>query len=425
MNITLNKKDFIWNMLGQLLYAFVSMFLSLLIINLTNKEIGGIFSFGYTALSQTIFTISYFGARNFHITDCKPIYNFHSYKTHRIITSIISILIGFIYVLILFLNNIYNTEKAFILILLVISGMFDGYFDVYECELQRINKLYLAGRGLFIRTLIFSISLIFSIIITNNIVLSLMFSLILKFLSGLIFEIKVLNFNDISHNKISYKILIDLTISLLPMFLTTFMDIILHSSQKFAIDLYTNNYYNGLYNILFMPGNIIYLMATIIMRPIVSDLSKLYIEDKDSYYKKTNNIIIFEIIFIIIIFVLSIFVFKFLYINLVNIMTNNIYIEDLFSNKIFIMFIIMIFGSCLYAISTPFYYFFIIENKLKTLLLCYTISMIISLLLNFYLIKNNGFYFSSLSYAISMLIWIIIIIIFFKNGKNKCLNTKS
>ena len=428
MDLKVSKKDFIWNMLGSTAFSFVSMFLSLVIINLTDTSIGGIFSFGYTALAQTIFTISYFGARSYHISDVQYRFNFHAYKIQRIITSIFAVIIGLLYVFVLYINNVYDIEKTIILCLLVICGMLDGFFDVYECELQRIRKLYLAGIGLFFRTIVFALILVSLVFITKNMILSLLVSVIFKYVVGYLLEINVLNKEveiDASDIIIDTKLIIELTIVLLPMFLSTFMDIILHSGQKFAIDLYIDDYHSGLYNILFMPSNIIYLMASFIMRPLVTNLSLSYENNKIDYYKKTTKIIRIGSLMTGFIFAISIVIFMRLYVLIIKFITNNAYGVDLTSTNSIIMFVLIMLGSCFYALSTPLFHFIVIEKKLKQLVVCYAIATIISIILNFLLIWKFGFFYSAVSYFLSMLVWFIIIYICFYIGKVKCLNTKS
>ena len=428
MDLKVSKKDFIWNMFGSTAFSFVSMFLSLVIINLTDTNIGGIFSFGYTALAQTIFTISYFGARSYHISDVQYRFNFNTYKMQRILTSIFALLIGFLYVVLLYIKNIYDIEKTIILCLLVICGMLDGLFDVYECELQRVNKLYLAGIGLFLRTIIFAMILVSMVIVTNNLILSLVVATIFKFIIGYIFEINILNkeLDDASLNiNVDHKMIVELTIVLLPMFLSTFMDIILHSGQKFAIDLYIDDYHNGLYNILFMPSNIIYLMANFIMRPLVTNLSILYESNNKEYYKKTTKILHIGFLLTGLIFAISIFVFIKIYIIIIEFITNNAYGVDLTSVTTITMFVLIMLGSCFYAMSTPLFHFLVIEKELKQLVICYIVATIVSILLNFILIWKFGFFYSSVSYFLSMLIWFMIIYLCFNIGKIKCLNMKS
>lgn len=427
MNFKVSKKDFIWNMIGSMTYSFVSMFLSLIIINLTDTNMGGIFSFGYTALAQMIFTISYFGARNYHIADVQYKFDYNTYKLQRYITCLFALIIGFLYVFSLYINRVYDINKTIILCLLVIGGMIDGFFDVYECELQRISRLYLAGIGLFLRTAIFALILVLLVFITHNMILSLVFALIFKLVSGYILEIQVLNKEllngDYIANKIESKKIVELTVVLLPMFLSTFMDIFMHSGQKFAIDIYIDDYHSGLFNILFMPSNIIYLMASFMMRPFVTNLAMLCENDKKEYYKNTTKIMIMGSVFGIIVLAIAILVFIKIYVYIIAIITNDAYGMDIQTTNSYVMFFFIMLGSCFYALSTPLFYFLIIEKRLKSLLVCYILATIVSLILNFTLISIFGFFYSAISYCLSMFIWYAIICFSFNYGKVKCLNT--
>ena len=45
----LEKRNMVWNMLGSLLYAFASMVLSIVVIQVVGEDEGGIFSFAFSA----------------------------------------------------------------------------------------------------------------------------------------------------------------------------------------------------------------------------------------------------------------------------------------------------------------------------------------------------------------------------------------
>ena len=48
----LEKRNMVWNMLGSLLYAFASMVLSIVVIQVVGEDEGGIFSFAFSALDS-------------------------------------------------------------------------------------------------------------------------------------------------------------------------------------------------------------------------------------------------------------------------------------------------------------------------------------------------------------------------------------
>ena len=82
----LEKRNMVWNMLGSLLYAFASMVLSIVVIQVVGEDEGGIFSFAFSAFGQHMFMVAYFGMRPFHITDIGRRYTFGEYLRLRFVT---------------------------------------------------------------------------------------------------------------------------------------------------------------------------------------------------------------------------------------------------------------------------------------------------------------------------------------------------
>ena len=191
----------------------------------------------------------------------------------------------------------------------------------------------------------------------------------------------------------------------------------------------------GLLRVAFLSyifGNLIYFqlsmagfMASFIIRPLVTNLSMMYESDKRDYYKKTTKILHIGYVLTGFIFAISILIFMRIYIIIIQFITNNAYGVDLTSTNTITMFVLIMLGSCFYALSTPLFNFLVIEKRLKQLVLCYAVATIVSILLNFVLIWKFGFFYSAVSYFLSMLIWFMIIYICFYIGKIKCLSMKS
>ena len=168
MNKLVNKKDIIWNTLGSISYALVSFILSIIVIKIIGTTEGGLFSFGYSTLSQIALIITYFGIRPFQIVDINFKYSFKDYYSHRIITSCLAFIIVSIYILIMYFLNIYNIYKSFVLLIITISGIIEGFADSYDCEFQRNNKLYISGKSIFFRTIFYAFALIVALYFTHN-----------------------------------------------------------------------------------------------------------------------------------------------------------------------------------------------------------------------------------------------------------------
>ena len=407
-NDNLKFNDIFWNSLGTVTYSMVSLLLSVVVIKMCGSIEGGIFSFGFSTLAHLVFIISFFGIRPMHIVDIKYRFSFDDYKNFGIKTFFISILLGMIYILYMFNTGNYNNTKTLLLFILIIHGAIDGFADFFECEFQRVNKLYMSGQSIFFRISGFTLTLIITLLLTNDLLLSEICAIMVEIIFFYFFNInrgknvfkKAKQDEKLSKSKILF-------IDALPLFLITFLDMIIFSSAKIAIDANLGDVYSGFFSMVFMPTNGIYLVMTLIMKPLLTPLSNAYYNDKNEYRNILLHTIIISLLVSVIFIILAIF-FGRIYLNLVNIVTGNVYewTKDLIVYKGFpldyIIFLIVMCGGIFYTISTPIYYTIILENKQSYLVISYIVVAIISIYLTRIFTINEGIIGAAFSFLISM-----------------------
>ena len=413
MNKIINKKDIIWNTAGSIMSAIVSFALAIVVIKLIGSEEGGIFSFGYSTLSQIALIITYFGIRPYHIVDVKSTFNFNDYYSHRIITSLASIVILFIYIFVMFLLNKYTLYKSVVLLFIIQSGVLEGFADCFDCEFQRKNKLYLSGKSIFFRNLFYAISLILTLRLTNN----LLFSCIIAFIIKLLFIIvlSIIKYNKLFQIRISinFNNFSFLTKETYSLFVIAIIDIIIFSIPKLLIDIYLGDVYSGLFNLYFMPVNAIYLLVNLIIKPMLTPISNIYHTDRRVFNNIFNKIIFICIIICFVILGLSI-IFSSIYRDIINALTNNIY-ENINVN-IELIFILNMFGGALYAASAPIYYILIIGNKQKLIMYSYFITILTALIIGQIMLSKHSIIGASLLFIIdNIIILVFLLLIRFKN----------
>ena len=407
-NDNIKFNDIFWNSLGTITYSLVSLLISVVIIKICGSIEGGIFSFGFSTLAHLVFIISFFGIRPMHIVDIKYKFSFNDYKNFGIKTFLISILFGLIYILYMFNNGIYNNTKTLLLFILIVHGAIDGFADFFECEFQRVNKLYMSGQSIFFRISGFTFTLIITLLITNDLLFSEICALMVEIIFFYFFNInrgknvfkKAKQDEKFSKSKILF-------IDALPLFLITFLDMIIFSSAKISIDANLGDVYSGFFSMVFMPTNGIYLVMTLIMKPLLTPLSNAYYNDKNEYRNILFHTIIISLLVSVIFIILAIF-FGRIYLNLVNIVTGNVYewTKNLIVYKglslDYIIFLIVMCGGIFYTISTPIYYTIILENKQSYLVISYIVVAIISIYLTRIFTINEGIIGAALSFLISM-----------------------
>lgn len=385
-NDNIQFKDYFWNTLGTGLYAAASLLLSIIIINITGKIEGGIFSFGYSTLAQIVFKVAYFGIRPMHIVDINYRYSFSEYKKFGFYTSLLALFLGFIYIVTMYFFDKYSITKFMILAILIIHGAVDGFADYFECEYQRCNKLYMGGQSQFFRILVFIVTLIAVLDFTKNLLLAEISALVLEIIIFLLLNI-VRSKNIFKTAKYKSASLISLFKESFPLFLIVFLDMYIMSSTKFAIDMHMTDIDSGFFNLIFMPTYITYLVMNLFMKPFLTPLTNAYHHDK-KLYKKLIIKSLFVGIVITSIFILGTVFFGEIYLDIIDLFTANIYVD--YKSLAKTILIIVVGAGCFYTIVTPMYYMLIIERKQRALCVAYIFTFILSIFVANHFVENLG-----------------------------------
>lgn len=287
----INRQNVTWNIAGSFVYAFASMVLSFLVIRVAGDVQGGIFSFGFSTLGQQLFIVAYFGIRPFQITDGKGEFSFGEYLEHRIITCIMALALGALYLTYRHGAGDYSASKCMILILLVIYKVIDGYADVYESEFQRQGSLYLTGKSNFFRTIL-SVSTFLVVLAAFEHLLLACIAMVIAHAAGIVMfnldVIHALEHVDWRKEERKNKKLFGAVIFL---FVSTFLDFYVFSAAKYAIDARMNDSASGYFNLIFMPTSVIYMVANFIIRPFLTSLTAMWnSHDYDSFRKELARI---------------------------------------------------------------------------------------------------------------------------------------
>ena len=409
-NDNIKFKDIFWNTLGTVTYAAISLLLSVVIINVSGSIEGGIFSFGFSTLARLVYIVTFFGIRPMHIVDIKYRYSFNNYKSFGIKCIFFAFLAGSIYIFYRYYTDSYNLVKVLLLLVLICHGVIDGFSDYYECEYQRVNKLYMCGQSLFFRITAFTTTLIVVVVLTKNLLYAEIIAVIVEIVFFYIFNVcrskTVFKYENLYDSKIKDR---NLFFDALPLFLVTFMDMYIFSSAKFAIDAHLGDVYSGFFNLLFMPTNVIYLVMTLFMKPLLTPLSNAYHYDKKEYNKILINTFLLSLL-ISIVFLVGTLIFGNFYLDIIKFVTNNAY-SNIGNSYVyrnftmqFVLLFIVIAGGCFYTICTPMYFAIIVENKQRYLIISYAITSILSLFISRHFVMTAGLVGAAISFVISMFI---------------------
>jgi O-antigen/teichoic acid export membrane protein len=405
------RKDVIWNAISSTTNGMVNMLISFFVINFIGSDIGGIFGFGFSTLGQQIFILSYFGIRIFQVIDISYKYDFNIYIKHRRITFAASVVFLLFYMVIYYKLGIYSLDKCMILVLICTFKAIEGLFDVYECELQRKHKLYLACQFNFARVSLSTFILLSILYVCRSQDLKGVLSALIVFIA---FQI---SFGAIFLNtKKDYFVsegpalqpaekilkLKSLTKEVLPIFLATFLDFWIFSLSKYALDVYSDNHTTGMFNILFMPATLMYLFVNFFLRPYLSTLADCQKNnDKEGFDKVVHKMYIIAFGVAVLGFVSVLLVGKPV-LSVIDMLTGYRY-NDILLGLIPLL-LIIIFGGFIYTLVNIRYSILAIKNKQKTMLYCYGIILVVGIILAWMLTSRFGIYGAASSFASTMMI---------------------
>lgn len=405
---SLMKNDVLWNALGSMTYALASMVLAFFVLRILGGKEGGIFGFGYSTLGQQFFILAYFGIRPFHITDMRGEFSFRDYHYFRILSSFFAVLLSIFFLLYQYTNGSYTVEKVSILFFLCLYKILDGYIDVYESELQRRGKLYKTGQSLFFRTILSVLVLLCSLLLNKTLLLGVILMNLSQVLSLYLFAILPLEktkeleaVNPSGENKVFMQKMKALFSGSVFLFLSVFLDFYVFSSSKYAVDAVLGSSSSGIYNLLFMPSNFIYLLANFIIRPALPTLAALWQSGDKLRFKKEESSLMKKVLLLS----LLLFGLAFLLSPLALWILEKL-LGPAFSGKITgerWTFCLLILGGCFYALANLEYYILVTKRQQKRIFTGYALGAVLSFFTADLMVQEAGFFFASIQFVLMML----------------------
>lgn len=405
---SLMKNDVLWNALGSMTYALASMVLAFFVLRILGEKEGGIFGFGYSTLGQQFFILAYFGIRPFHITDMRGEFSFRDYHYFRILSSFFAVLLSIFFLLYQYTNGSYTVEKVSILFFLCLYKILDGYIDVYESELQRRGKLYKTGQSLFFRTILSVFVLLFGLLLSKTLLLGVILMNLSQVLSLYLFAILPLEktkeleaVNLSGENKVFMQKMKALFSGSVFLFLSVFLDFYVFSSSKYAVDAVLGSSSSGIYNLLFMPSNFIYLLANFIIRPALPTLAALWQSGDKLRFKKEESSLMKKVLLLS----LLLFGLAFLLSPLALWILEKL-LGPAFSGKITgerWTFCLLILGGCFYALANLEYYILVTKRQQKRIFTGYALGAVLSFFTADLMVQEAGFFFASIQFVLMML----------------------
>lgn len=266
------RKNVIWNMIGSILYALATIVLMSVAGRTTGVEGGALFTAAYT-LAQQLLTIGFFEMRAFQVTDLQEQYTFEDYFTFRLITCGVMLLSGIGYAL--FSGG--GAAAVLVVILVCAYKMLDALADVFEGEFQKRERLDLSGKSLAVRMVASMVA--FTVVgwLSHSIVAASFGALMAASAVVVLTDIRWVGSFAACRARWNREHLKGIFHDCVLLFVGSFFNLYLMNGAKYAGEIYLSpgDYY-AFTAAIFMPANVICLVCSFLLRPVLVSMMKHY-----------------------------------------------------------------------------------------------------------------------------------------------------
>jgi polysaccharide biosynthesis protein len=283
------QKVFFWNILGSMSSAAVSVILLFIVTRILDSASADIYSFAY-AIANLFVIVASFQVRDFQATDIKEKYSFDTYLMARIVSNILMVLLLIGYII---LNP--NTHANIGIIFWVsFFRVSEALSDVFQGLFQQRERLDIAGKSLFLRNTISTVVFALVLLISRNLLWSVIVQTISSFLFIALFDYPNSRlFHTLNIRNVKLRKVIKVFKDCLPLFINAFLLVSIYNQPKYALnDIYNKGLIeNGVqrdFSILFTPIFAMNLMI-IFLRPMITQLAVFLEEKKISHFITYKN----------------------------------------------------------------------------------------------------------------------------------------
>ncbi len=269
------SRDFVWNTVGFAAWGMVFPMLTIVVTWLAGVERAGMFSFAFV-IANLLYILGNYGVRTYQVSDLDEYHSFADYQINRIVTCIAVMVVGFIICRVLG----YEGEPFAMAMALFAFKAIDALGEVYEGRLQQMDKLYLGGISLTIRSVagfaLFAIGLLVSGdlgVAGIAMAVGALVSFLFVTLPLTLFETPRSLPPDLRSVRILFK-------ECFPVFLALFLYALIDNMPKFVMQGASLPYDNQLYfNALYFPAQSILIAIGMVYKPMLVKMANAWADE--------------------------------------------------------------------------------------------------------------------------------------------------
>lgn len=269
------KKNIVWNSIGTFVMFFCQWLMMVLVVRLSGYADSGILSLSVSC-GNIFLIIAAFGVKTYQVSDIKDKYRDGEYLGAKILTILLTVVIGVIWTL---LSAYEGIEKTSILLYMIYIMVY-SYSDAIYGSLQKKWRLDIAGISMCIRNIaalvIFCLVLWFTKEIRFALLAILIASLLVLFLYDIPASRKVVEVRPRLQGKNAWMLLWEC----FPYAIYTFLHTLLLTVPKLAVRGFYDKETLGIYSAVMAPVTVLQVAATFVINPL-STLLAARIEARD------------------------------------------------------------------------------------------------------------------------------------------------
>jgi len=404
----IQRDTYVWNTICNMLLAFQSVIILMVLTRVIGLKDAGIFTIA-NANANLFIIVGKYGMRNYQVSDTKNKYTFGSFLVSRVFTSVLMIIISVVYVLIAAAHNNYTKDKVAVIIIMCVIKVPDAIEDVFWGEYQKRGRLDVASKAMTYRLAIFIITVIAGILITNDLIESLIisFAITVAVMSvNLICTIGLFK-DNLSSQTPDTKDSIRILVECFPLFAGTFLNYYITNAPKYAIDSVMNDEVQACFGFIAMPVFVTSLVSTFLYNPILYKLSCDWNEGHPKAFMKKSMKQVVYIIGITLVSIIGAYILGIPVLSL-------IYGVDLTDYKSELL--IMLAGGGFLALSTWINIVVTIMRRQKYLLIGNVITSGIALIFSEWVVEKYGVMGATVLYTMLMLVLTLCYVVVFLLG---------
>lgn len=383
-------------MVGSIMFAANSVILVIFVSRSADVAEVGRFSISLTT-AQLLYFVGLFGANNYQMTDYRNEYRFADYLGLKWMS--LALMTVICVVIMLFTED--RTERLYLL-LLTIFMLINAFAELYQAFYFQHNRLDLSGKSLFYRYMFSTLAFVAVVSVTRSVFFALLGLIAIDLAATWFWSVRpAARFSGEPRGAAPDCRVARLALACLPLFLNVFLINYALNASKYAIEGLLNDQAQGLFNIIFVPAQVINLCSLFIFKPMLNEYASLLENNNTSKLRR----LLLKHGFLVL-------VFSFLCCGLAYIfgawVVNLLYHVDIQNLRVELVIIVL--GGGVFALSQMLFFILLLMRKQLSILVIYIFTSLVATGLSWGLVRLFALRGASLAFLFTFVFLTIVYI---------------